>query len=52
MNHNHWRAQISGKSLGTFDTLEEAAISYDQAAIKIFGKFAILNIIIKEDQNG
>ncbi len=43
-----WLAQISisgkGKYLGRFDTVEQAAKSYDEAARLYFGEFAALNI--------
>lgn len=41
------RIQLDGKmiSLGLFYTQKEAAISYNQAALKYFGEFARLNVI-------
>ncbi len=43
----YWRASISSKGkrhiLGQFDSEEEAALAYDQAARQLFGRYAALN---------
>ena len=49
MAGSKWRTQITvnGRSihLGIYDTKEEAALAYNEAALKHFGNFASLNII-------
>lgn len=44
-----WKAQITinykHKSLGFFNSKEDAALCYNEGAIKYFGEFALLNII-------
>lgn len=40
---NRWRAQLQGYNLGRFDTMEEAALAYNKAALEHFGEFAYLN---------
>lgn len=40
-----WVAQISSKKIGRFVSEEDAALAYNEAAIKYFGEFAYLNVI-------
>ena len=51
-SHNRFSAQIHGDGkwvyLGNFKTAEEAAIAYNNAAIKYFGGFARLNELPSE----
>ena len=46
---NRWRAKIAHDGLeihlGYYDSAEEAAMAYNSAAVKLKGKFALLNEI-------
>lgn len=45
---SRWQARLLGKSLGMFDTAEEAARVWDAAALREFGDFARLNFPRRE----
>jgi hypothetical protein len=51
---NKWMAQIKAKSkcfyLGLYNTRIEAAWAYNQAALKHFGEFAVLNVLLIKAQ--
>jgi len=46
-NKNKFYTQIKHSYLGSFDTAEEAALAYNEAAKKEYGEYAYLNIIKK-----
>ena len=47
------RIRVNGKSLylGTFDTEEDAAKVYDQAAVELWGEFALQNFTGETEVN-
>lgn len=53
-NGNKWGAQIKVNRkriwLGVFDTDVEAAIAYNEAAVKYHGEYAFLNVIQSEEE--
>jgi len=42
-SHQKWQVAIQGKIIGRFNNKTEAAKAYDEAAERLFGKFAVLN---------
>jgi len=47
LKSGRWIARCGRKYLGSFNTIEEAAEVYNQAARNMQGEFAVLNIIAK-----
>jgi len=43
--YNGWIAQVNHKHLGSYKTEREAALAYNEAAKRLQGEFAVLNVI-------
>lgn len=41
--NGRWRARINGDVIGYFDTETDAALAYNEVALKLHGEFAVLN---------
>ena len=41
--NGRWRARLDGVVIGYYSTEEEAALAYNEAALKLHGEFAVLN---------
>lgn len=48
--HNRWGAKIQEYYLGLFNTPEEAATAYNEAANELFGEYARFNVIGRKDE--
>jgi hypothetical protein len=48
LDGSRYRARIQGTSLGNFRTAKEAAMAYNKAALKLYGRFAWLNYIAED----
>jgi len=41
--YGRWLAGVAGKYIGIYNSQEEAALAYDEAAVKMYGEYALTN---------